>query len=101
MGEKVFAFIYSLFPEADIYTIVYNERSLTKLNISRHKVTASFIQRLPFAKKRLSLIYTNMIANLLFISPVCLIGILLNFIFPTNNNLYLKTIVFAQKKDGV
>jgi glycosyltransferase involved in cell wall biosynthesis len=51
-GEKVFAVIYSLFPDADIYTLIYNESSLVKLNIPKHKVTASFIQRLPFAGKK-------------------------------------------------
>jgi glycosyltransferase involved in cell wall biosynthesis len=51
-GEKVFSVIYSLYPDADIYTLVYNEKSLERLNIPKHKVTASFIQKLPFAKKK-------------------------------------------------
>jgi glycosyltransferase involved in cell wall biosynthesis len=51
-GEKVFSVICSLYPEADIYTLAYNEMSLEKLNIPIHRVRASFIQDLPFGKKR-------------------------------------------------
>jgi SAM-dependent methyltransferase len=43
--------------------------------------------------------YVNVIINLFFISPVCLTGILLNVILPTNKSLYLNTIVLAQKKN--
>jgi SAM-dependent methyltransferase len=45
-------------------------------------------------------IYMNMIINLFLISPVCIIGILSNFIFPANKRLYLNMIVFAQKKNS-
>ena len=51
-AEKVFAALYQLFPEADVYTLVYNDEILEKLHIPKHKVTASFIQRLPFARKK-------------------------------------------------
>jgi glycosyltransferase involved in cell wall biosynthesis len=51
-AEKVFASLYELYPEADIYTLVYNDNVLEKLNIPVHKVTASFIQNLPFANKK-------------------------------------------------
>jgi SAM-dependent methyltransferase len=43
--------------------------------------------------------FANMVVNLFFISPVCLLGIFLNFILPTNKSLYINTIVFAQKKN--
>jgi glycosyltransferase involved in cell wall biosynthesis len=51
-AEKVFAALYKLYPDADVYTLVYNAEILQKLNIPRHKVTASFIQKLPFAGKK-------------------------------------------------
>lgn len=52
-----------------------------------------YIHDLLYTKNR----YVNVIINLFFISPVCLTGILLNFILPTNKSLYLDTIVFAKK----
>jgi glycosyltransferase involved in cell wall biosynthesis len=51
-AEKVFATLYELYPDADVYTLVYNDAVLEKLNIPGHKVTASFIQKLPFAGKK-------------------------------------------------
>lgn len=51
-AEKVFAAIYELYPQADIYTLVYNPKLLEKLNIPENKVYTSFIQKLPFAKKK-------------------------------------------------
>jgi glycosyltransferase involved in cell wall biosynthesis len=54
-GEKVFVTLYELYPDADIYTLVYDSDVLKKLNIPEHKVTTSFIQKLPFAGK----IYRN------------------------------------------
>jgi glycosyltransferase involved in cell wall biosynthesis len=51
-AEKVFATLYEIYPDADIYTLVYNDEVLEKLNIPKHKVTASFIQKLPFAGKK-------------------------------------------------
>jgi glycosyltransferase involved in cell wall biosynthesis len=50
-AEKVFKSIYGLYPEADIFTLVYNVDVLKKMDIPEDKVTASFIQKLPFAKK--------------------------------------------------
>lgn len=50
-AEKVFVELYKIYPSADIFTIVYNEDVLNKLGISKEKVTTSFIQKLPFAKK--------------------------------------------------
>lgn len=51
-AEKVFTAIYEMFPHADIYTLAYNENALNKMSIPVEKVTASFIQRLPFAKTK-------------------------------------------------
>jgi len=50
-AEKVFAELYKIYPEADIFTIVYNEEVLNKLGIPKEKVKTSFIQKLPFAQK--------------------------------------------------
>lgn len=51
-AEKVFKELYKLYPNADVFTLVYNKEILDKLGIPEHKVTASFIQNLPFAQKR-------------------------------------------------
>jgi glycosyltransferase involved in cell wall biosynthesis len=49
-GEKMLEALLELFPEADIYTHVYNPKQLSPV-ITSHKVYTSYIQRLPFAKK--------------------------------------------------
>ncbi|MDR2865383.1 MAG: glycosyltransferase [Spirochaetaceae bacterium] len=49
-GEKMLSALLEIFPEADIYTHVYNPLSVSPL-INKHKITSSFINRLPFAKK--------------------------------------------------
>lgn len=51
-AEKVFMQIHQLYPDADIFTLVYHKNVLDELGISESKVTASFIQKLPFAKKK-------------------------------------------------
>jgi glycosyltransferase involved in cell wall biosynthesis len=51
-SEYVFKEIASLFPDADIYTLVARDETIKSLGLERHKVTTSFIQKLPFAKKR-------------------------------------------------
>jgi glycosyltransferase involved in cell wall biosynthesis len=51
-AEKVFATLYEIYPDADVYTLVYNDEVLEKLNIPKHKVAASFIHKLPFAGKK-------------------------------------------------
>ena len=49
-GEKVIEALLEMFPEADIYTHVYNPKSISDL-INSHKVYTSSINKLPFAKK--------------------------------------------------
>jgi len=49
-GEKVLEALLNLFPQADIYTHVYDEKSMPQ-SIKAHKVYTSYIQKLPFAKK--------------------------------------------------
>ena len=49
-SEYVFKEIASLFPEADIYTLVARDETIKSLGLEHHKVTTSFIQKLPFAK---------------------------------------------------
>src|SRR2546428_7261282 len=51
-AEKVFASIHTLYPDADIFTLVANDNVLEKLNINKSKVTTSFLQRLPGSPKR-------------------------------------------------
>jgi glycosyltransferase involved in cell wall biosynthesis len=49
-GEKVIEALLEIFPQADIYTHVYNPAALSSL-ITSKKVYTSFINKLPFAKK--------------------------------------------------
>lgn len=49
-GERVIERLLHLFPEADIFTHVYDEARVSRL-IAGRKVTTSFIQRLPGATK--------------------------------------------------
>jgi len=49
-GEKMLEALLEMFPQADIYTHVYNPKAVSSL-INSHKVFTSRINRLPFAKK--------------------------------------------------
>ncbi len=49
-GEKVLEALCELFPEADIYTHVYDP-ALISDKINQHSITTTFIQKLPFATK--------------------------------------------------
>ena len=51
-SEKVFKEIASLFPDADIYTLVAKQETIIELGLDQQKVHTSFIQRLPFAQKK-------------------------------------------------
>lgn len=51
-SEYVFKEIAALYPDADIYTLVARDETISTLGLSGHKVTTSFIQKLPFAKTR-------------------------------------------------
>ena len=51
-AEKVFRAIYDLYPNADVYTLVYDNKLLKTLGIPEEKVNASFISKLPFAKTK-------------------------------------------------
>ncbi|SDD96064.1 Glycosyltransferase involved in cell wall bisynthesis [Mucilaginibacter pineti] len=51
-SENVFKEIASLYPEADIYTLVARDETIMKLGLSGHKVTTSFIQKMPFSKTK-------------------------------------------------
>jgi glycosyltransferase involved in cell wall biosynthesis len=50
-GEKVLEALCELFPEADVFTHVYDEAAFVDSAISKHKIVTSFISRLPFAKR--------------------------------------------------
>lgn len=49
-GEKVIESICDIFPDADIYTHLYNQK-LVSPKIRSHKIYTTFIDRLPFSKK--------------------------------------------------
>jgi glycosyltransferase involved in cell wall biosynthesis len=50
-GEKVLEVFCQIFPEADIYTLIYNEGSVSSV-IASHKIYTSFINRFPFKKSK-------------------------------------------------
>ena len=56
-GEKIIEALCEMFPTADIYTHIYKPEKLPK-TITSHKIHVSFISKLPFAKKILSLLST-------------------------------------------
>jgi hypothetical protein len=49
-GEKVIDSLCKLFPQADIFTHVIDEKVFPDL-VANHRVRTSFIQRLPYARK--------------------------------------------------
>jgi glycosyltransferase involved in cell wall biosynthesis len=49
-GEKVLAALCRLFPQADIFTLVYRPEDICE-TITRHRVTTSWIQKLPLATR--------------------------------------------------
>lgn len=49
-GEKVLEALLELFPEADLFTHVYAPEAVSSI-IRAHKVTTSFIQKLPFSRR--------------------------------------------------
>jgi glycosyltransferase involved in cell wall biosynthesis len=49
-GEKMLESLLEIFPEADIFTHVYDPSSVSDL-INSHRVRTSYIQKLPLAKK--------------------------------------------------
>jgi glycosyltransferase involved in cell wall biosynthesis len=49
-GEKMLEALLEMFPDADIYTHVYNPKAVSPL-INSHRIFTSRINRLPFAKK--------------------------------------------------
>ncbi|MDL2406031.1 glycosyltransferase [Rhizobium calliandrae] len=49
-GEKVIEALCDMYPDADIFTLVYDESRVSE-KIRKHKVTTSFLQRVPGAIK--------------------------------------------------
>ena len=49
-GEKVVEALCDMYPDADIFTLVYDESRMSE-TIKRHKVTSSFLQKIPGAVK--------------------------------------------------
>jgi len=50
-GEKVVESICDVFPDIDIFTLVYNSARISE-SIKKHKINTSFIQKFPLAKKK-------------------------------------------------
>lgn len=51
-SEYVFKEIASIYPDADIFTLVAREETIKSLGLDGHKITTSFIQKLPFAEQK-------------------------------------------------
>ena len=51
-AESCLKIIAEIYPESDVFTLVSNEDSLKKLNISQDRVTNSLIQKLPRSNKK-------------------------------------------------
>ncbi|WP_404933487.1 glycosyltransferase [Nitratireductor sp. L15S-10] len=49
-GEKVVEALCDMYPEADIFTLVYDERRVSE-KIRRHRVIPSFLQKIPGARR--------------------------------------------------
>jgi glycosyltransferase involved in cell wall biosynthesis len=49
-GEKVLEALLEIFPQADIYTHVYDPKDVSPL-INSHRISTSYINKLPWAKK--------------------------------------------------
>lgn len=49
-GEKVVEALCDMYPDADIFTLVYDEKRVSE-KIRRHRVTPSFLQKIPGAKR--------------------------------------------------
>ena len=54
-GEKVLEALCELYPQADIFTHVYRPEKFQNSVISKHKITTTFIAKLPGATKRYQL----------------------------------------------
>jgi glycosyltransferase involved in cell wall biosynthesis len=52
-GERVVEALCELFPEADVFTHVYDPAAVTPV-ISRHRVRTTFVDRLPFSRRLLA-----------------------------------------------
>jgi glycosyltransferase involved in cell wall biosynthesis len=48
-GEKVLEVLCELFPDADLFTLLHNAGTVSPV-IERHRISTSFVQRLPFAR---------------------------------------------------
>jgi glycosyltransferase involved in cell wall biosynthesis len=49
-GEKVLEALCEMYPDADIYTLVYKKGNISPI-ITQHKIHTSFVNKLPFAAK--------------------------------------------------
>ena len=51
-ADQVLEAMLEIWPAADIFTIVYDPDGPCKNIVGNHRVTSSFIQKLPWAKKK-------------------------------------------------
>jgi glycosyltransferase involved in cell wall biosynthesis len=51
-SEKVVVEICNIFPDADLFTLVAIDETVEKLGLQNHRLTTSFIQKMPFAQTK-------------------------------------------------
>ncbi|HVS92106.1 MAG TPA: glycosyltransferase family 4 protein [Mucilaginibacter sp.] len=51
-SENVFREIAGMFPNADLYTLIARQETIKELGLENRKLTTSFLQGLPFSKKK-------------------------------------------------
>ena len=49
-GEKTLFAALELFPQADVFTLIYNQNAFTNTPIANRKIFTSYLDKLPFAK---------------------------------------------------
>ena len=49
-GEKTLMTALELFPQADVFTLIYNKRAFGKTPIANKEIITSYLDKLPFAQ---------------------------------------------------
>ena len=74
------------------YSILFEEKTGHFLEVVI-QLWMTYIRRLLFTKNK----YLNLVINFIFISPACIAGLVLSWLFPKKNDLYFNTVLLVQK----
>ena len=74
------------------YTIIFEEKTGHFLEVLM-QLWMTYLRGLLFTNNK----YINLVINFVFISPVCITGLVLSWLLPKKKDLYFSTILFAQK----